>query len=417
MRISPVELKMEKETYIILRISDRSDEGQLNEKGFLGPGPGMTPTTTDITGLTAESTELDRQDLVDLHQDRNVFGTAPAIPIKLVEPVPHKEDETDPEPIEDATWGVYVTQAQASPYTGNGITVAILDTGIDSTHEAFTGIELIEEDFTGDGNGDIDGHGTHVAGTVFGQPGSGLRYSVAPGIRRALIGKVLGKTPGSTDQIFRAIQWAIDNGAMVINMSLGFDFPGYVKRLVDSGWPLQLATSRALKAYRENVRLFDAVVAMYKQRGSISPNSALIISAAGNESRRNINPDYVIDVSPPAVADGIIAVGALNTSGPPHSYLAVAPFSNINPDLCAPGMGIYSAKAGGGYKYMNGTSMASPHVAGIAALWMEWQFSRIGRIDYNLISNKLMGSATAQRLCTPDDIECVGAGLVQAPTA
>jgi len=95
-----------------------------------------------------------------------------------------------------------------------GITVAVLDTGIDSTHPAFTGVTLIEEDFSGSGNGDVQGHGSHCAGTIFGRDVDGTRIGVAPGVDRALIGKVLGDD-GSGDSIglFRGIQWATDQGA------------------------------------------------------------------------------------------------------------------------------------------------------------------------------------------------------------
>ena len=122
--------------------------------------------------------------------------------------------------------------------------MAVLDTGIDATHEAFKGIKLVQKDFTGEGNGDQHGHGTHVAGTIFGQTVQGPRYSVAPGIRRALIGKVLGTKGGGTTQgIIAAIQWAVKEKTHIINMSLGIDFPGLVKMMVDDGLPVDLATS------------------------------------------------------------------------------------------------------------------------------------------------------------------------------
>ena len=145
------------------------------------------------------STEtLSARDVRDLRRDPQVKGAAPPIPVQLIRPVSDAEAGAQPSSEQGATWGVQVTGALQSPYTGQGVTVAVLDTGIDATHEAFKGIKLVQKDFTGEGNGDQHGHGTHVAGTIFGQTAKGLRYSVAPGIRRALIGKVLGAKGGGT---------------------------------------------------------------------------------------------------------------------------------------------------------------------------------------------------------------------------
>ena len=78
------------------------------------------------------------------------------------------------------------------------MTVAVLDTGIAASHEAFRDVELIEKDFTGEGNGDRHGHGTHVAGTIFGRTVGEIRYAVAPGVGRALIGKIIGAQRSAT---------------------------------------------------------------------------------------------------------------------------------------------------------------------------------------------------------------------------
>ena len=80
----------------------------------------------------------------------------------------------------------------------------------------------------------------------------------------------------------------------MISMSLGFDFPGLVKRLIDEdGWPADLATSVALEAYRGNLRMFDALMHMLRSREPFD-HGTVVVAASGNESHREINPDYEI---------------------------------------------------------------------------------------------------------------------------
>src|SRR5262249_32791333 len=88
----------------------------------------------------------------------------------------------------------------------------------------------------------------------------GKRIGITPGVTKALIGKVLGDGGnGNSDLIFKGIQWALDQGAHVISMSLGFDFSGSVRRMADEGWPIELATSTSLEAGQsEDVRRADA---------------------------------------------------------------------------------------------------------------------------------------------------------------
>jgi len=300
--------------------------------------------------------------------------------------------------------------ADTSPFTGSGIVVAVLDSGIDASHPAFAGMNIIQNDFTGEGSGDQNGHGTHCAGTIFGRTTENIRIGVAPGIEKALIGKVLGSQGGSSEQIVSGIQWAVDNGANIISMSIGMDFPGLVKRLEENGFPTELATSRALEGYRTNVQLFERLVALINAKSNfIQPT--IVVAAAGNETQRDTNPDFEIAVSPPAVAEGIISVAALGQD--PEGF-TVASFSNTGATVSGPGVEVMSAKMGGGFSLMSGTSMATPHVAGVAALWAE-KIKSTGVLSTTQLTARIIGSGSNTGLKAGFDPFDIGAGLVRAP--
>ena len=258
--------------------------------------------------MTVQVDELDTRRMSALMRESDVVAVAPSIPMKLIAPVsvPGTPAPAAPGP----TWGVKAVGADTSPFTGSGVVVSVLDTGIDASHPAFAGVDITQKDFTGEGDGDQHGHGTHCAGTIFGRAGADTRIGVAEGVTKALIGKVLGAEGGSSDQIVNAIQWAVANGANVISMSLGMDFPGLVEELIRRGFPPALATSRALEAYRANVQLFERLAALVRVQEAFT-QTTVIVAAAGNESERNQNPDFELGVSPPAVSEGIISVAAI----------------------------------------------------------------------------------------------------------
>lgn len=345
-----------------------------------------------------------------LVQAKKVAAAAPVMPMKLIAPVQAAATEVAPA-TGGIAWGVTAVKADSSPFDGGDIVVAVLDTGIDPSHPAFTGVQLVRKNFTTEGDDDAHGHGTHCAGTIFGRAVGGMRIGVAPGVKRALIGKVLGEGGGGSDRIAEAMQWAANEGAHVISMSLGIDFPGYVAELVHDDVPPDLATSMALEGYRANVLLFERLTSFMAARALMGAPPTLLVAAAGNESRRDVKADYEIAVSPPAVVDGMVSVAAL---GQAAGGLTVAWFSNTGARASAPGVGIVSARSGGGLTSMSGTSMATPHVAGVAALWAQ-KLTQASQFAREVWMARLLGSGTLTALAAGFDPTDVGVGLIQAP--
>ena len=279
------------------------------------------------------------------------------------------------------TWGLQVTRASASRFSGEGIRVAVLDTGFDELHPDFTGRSIETSSFVpNQAVQDGHGHGTHCIGTSCGprQPNRLPRYGVASRAE-ILAGKVLSNQGSGADGgILAGMNWAISEGCQVISMSLGSPVqPGQRYSLV-----YELVARRAL------------------WRGT------LIVAAAGNESQR---PAIIAPVGHPANCPSIMAVAALD------ARLGIARFScgGINPqggqvDLAGPGVDIQSCWPRPTlYRRISGTSMATPHVAGIAALYAEAVPEARGRGLWAL----LIQNARRLTLSSRD----VGIGLAQAP--
>jgi len=362
-----------------------------------------------VEGISVHEETLTEAESSAIRRDPRVLAIAEPMPLQLIRPV--AVEDAPVAAAAAATWGVDAVGAPASPFDGTGITVAVLDTGIDPTHPAFAGVTLVRRNFTTGPDDDVDGHGTHCAGTILGRDVSGQRIGVARGVTKAVIGKVLGPGGGSSATLLSAIQWALDQGAHVISMSLGIDFPGFVKWLVDdNGIPIEPATSIALEQYRANVNLFNAVADVLAARALVE-QGAIVVAASGNESNR---PAFEIAVAPPAAATGIIAIGALGQSG---GGLRVAPFSNTQVDVSAPGVGVVSARAGGGLVSMSGTSMATPHAAGVAALWAHKLLATTGAVEPEALTARLLASGTLVPLAAGSAERDVGSGLAQAPSA
>jgi subtilisin family serine protease len=164
-----------------------------------------------------------------------------------------------------------------------------------------------------------------------------------------------------------------------------------------------------LEQYRANVNLFSRLADLLVSFNAVQ-EATLIIAASGNESNR---PHFEIAVSPPAAGTGVISVGALADGG--ASGHTVAGFSNTQCNISGPGVGVISAKLGGGLVSMNGTSMATPHAAGVAALWAEKQLTGSGGIRSEVLSGQLLATADRASLAPNTAREDAGEGMVQAP--
>ncbi len=210
---------------------------------------------------------------------------------------------------------------------GENVVVAVIDTGIDYRHPELKDRVMGGKDFTGSKDFiDDNGHGTHVAGII---AASGQKISGVAPKANLLAVKVLDKDGGGRDEdVADGIAWAVENGAEIISMSFGSADPS--------------------PAVRQAVRF------AYKK-------GAVLIAAAGNEGDENIDSDTV---DYPAKYQETIAVAAVDAKK------IVAPFSSKGPevDVAGPGVDIYSTYLKGKYAYLSGTSMATPHISGAAAL-------------------------------------------------
>lgn len=395
--------------YIVLRSREiiAPTRGDMGTRGNMrGPGAG-TFGVPNVAETRLEEADLTKRERNDLRRDPRTRAIALPMPMKLIEPTRSSPPEGPVLPAN--TWGVEAVKATGSAFDGSGITVAVLDTGINPEHPAFSGVRLEQKNFTSEEDNDLHGHGTHCAGTIFGGDVNSTRIGIARNVDRALIGKVLGAGGGTSLTIANGIQWAFNEGANIISMSLGIDFPGYVGWLVNGNdMDVNAATSMALEEYRANINLFSALADSIEAQ-SLFRQGCIIVAATGNESRR---PQYEISVAPPAAGTGVISVGALAES---KNGLTIAPFSNNQADIAAPGVDVISADAHGDLISMDGTSMATPHVAGVAALWAQRQLEETGRVEHHSLMAKLVASGTYVSLAADVEEDDVGTGIVQAP--
>lgn len=324
------------------------------------------------------------------------------------------------------TWAIKAVGADKSRYTGRGSVIALVGTGIEASHPAFRGVTLIQKDFTGTGNGDLNGHDTHNCGTIFGRPVNNQRFGVAPGVTEVLVAKVLGQGGvGSKEAIWAGLQWVINHPRKVdvVCVAMGQD---YVREMsFRLGAPaaaaaaarkdaadeiseaLQAEVAKGLRDYWELIRTYQSFSAVAASVGK----GAILVMPAGNDSRDKARAPVT---SPMSLPQGVISVGAVQEG--PNGY-TVPYFSNSLPTLTAPGSELPSAYVKGEIRALSGTSMACACAAGIAALWWEYLRSRqpAAEVTSRMVTSEML-KAARPNVFAPEVQEFErGAGLIQAP--
>lgn len=231
-------------------------------------------------------------------------------------------------------WGIERTKAPVSwesGYTGKGVKIGVIDTGISNSHEdlvAFDGVSFVNYTTSFD---DDNGHGTHVSGIIGAKNNSTGVVGIAPDSILYAIKSLDYNGNGYISNIIAGIDWAITNNLNIINMSISTNI--------------------------DSPTFHEAVDKAYN-------NGISIVASAGNTGTSDITLN---NVQYPAKYDSVISVASIDSS----NKRAIDSATGTKIDISAPGVGIYSTYLNNGYTYMSGTSMASPYVAGNLALLKE----------------------------------------------
>lgn len=362
-------------TRVIVTFHDKTNRSRLNFKGseaeikrtlranytassrevrslFTNARSNAGRITDDLWAANAMIAEVDNSMLEQLASMEDVAQVSMDRPVLFEEP-----PANSPEEIREDEWtyglkvlGVDKVRAKYN-LTGKGVKVGVLDTGIDANHPDLKGKVVAWGDFAGTSETakDAHGHGTHCAGTIAGGNTSGKQIGVAPNAQ-LVIGRIFGDNGGATlAGIIKAMNWMTDPD--------GNPDTDDAPDLVSNSWGGRQGSMASEKSMWN-------IVSSWRELNIVP------VFAAGNSGPRPKT------VGTPGGYPHSFAVGATDSNDKIAYFSSRGPITwegkdYVKPEVSAPGVNVYSAKPGGGYQSMSGTSMACPHVAGLVALMLE----------------------------------------------
>ena len=331
---------------------------QESSKEILREIPAIGPVTyLSKLGILISNVEKDGYDF--LLEQRGVFGIADA-EATCGMPNPKVLESMKSHSSRDIMRGV---SSLFDIYEGKGVTIGVMDSGIDASHPEFSGRCQTQVNCVGDSlSGDVNGHGTHVAGSIIGE-------SIGVASEAEIIDlRVFGRNPGaSISNILMALDHCVSRNVDIVNMSLGS---------TESSFVLESAVNQ------------------------VANNDILVCVAAGNSGPNSGT------IGCPSSAQLAISVAATNASKHVAEFSSRGPClwnSWQKPDCAGFGENVHSSKNGGGYTVMSGTSMATPGVVGVAACLLEYQKEESGTPTF---VDWLMRNAGVTLNQKPEEVGC-----------